>query len=118
MIKWSSKIIAFCYIAIYFLSAIHPFQASDGWETSTIFAVSNQFLIALERNQDSTNGIASGTNQDFNLIKFTPVARLGIKPIVRSFDFLLKKYIRYNELDYNRPLICFKFPLNEHTEAG
>lgn len=118
MIKCLSKIIVICYSVIYFLAALQPFHAEDNWKASFFFSAMKQSFIALERNGEHNSGITSFTNLDINLLNSTPVARLGFKPNMRSFDFLLQKYILCNDLDFNSPLICFKFPLSEHSEAG
>jgi len=56
---------------------------------------------------------------DFRVLKIATFGQCYFNPKLIPYNFLLlKNYIQYNELDFNVPLICYKFPLSEHTEEG
>lgn len=45
----------------------------------------------------------------------TSIFKLIVKPFRLS---TIKLYFQYNNLNFNVPFICYKFPLSEHTEEG
>jgi hypothetical protein len=54
----------------------------------------------------------------------TPVFKVKLaqlkKEVIESPTqyFVLKSYIQHNQLHFNIPIICFKFPVSQHTSDG
>lgn len=62
----------------------------------------------------------------FTTAKISPLGDLCFVKSVQVFEksdkfsnaAKFKSYVLHNDLCFNRPLICYKFPLSEHTEEG
>jgi len=118
--KQSLKIIlTFCLIANLFLS-IYPKKIIMELDFAPVNPVKDHsFAIFKQSNECFVSVNSSEKNIDSRPQKLLTLGKLHTKSCFKHFEFLaLKKYILQNELIFNLPQICYKFPLSEHTEEG
>ena len=118
--KQSLKIIlTFCLIANLFLS-LNPKRIIFELDLAPINPVKNYSFAAFEQSNVCFASVNhSQKDIDSRPQKLLTLGKLHTKSCFNHFEFLaLKKYILQNELIFNLPFICYKFPLSEHTEEG
>jgi len=110
-VVWIATILFFNLCQLRILSELEFAPANPVQDNSfVIYEQSTEYLARINHSQKDT---------DFRPIKLMSLGKLHTKSSLNQYKFIsLKKYIQHNELVFNLPKICFKFPLSEHTEEG
>ncbi len=119
-INKSLKIIfTFCLIASLFVSIYHPKNILELDLTPVNHINDHSFVVFNQSNEYFANINNSQKGIDSRPQKIMTLGKLHTQSCLNHFEFLiLKKYNLQNELIFNLPFICYKFPLSEHTEEG
>lgn len=113
------KITAVICMAAYFYLSFYPLKLLTNLNLlSTSSKKSDSFVFWEQANKYRSEFSLTKFN-DVRILKIAGFGRFYINPKLAPHNFLLlKKYIQNNELHFNLPLICYKFPLSEHSEEG
>lgn len=112
------KIITRLNLAIYFLLIVAPFGLH--LPVNQLFA---QTPLQYENSLEWANAIASSSRQDSQKQEGQNQSVQFIEKCFRqiaadSISRQVDGYHRNNNLEFNLPFICYKFPRAEHREAG
>lgn len=106
-------------MAAYFYLSFYPLKLLADLSLLSTNSVQNDSVALWEQANKYRSEFDLTKLKDFRILKITNFGKCHFNPKLIPHNFLLlKNYIQYNELDFNLPLICYKFPLSEHTEEG
>jgi hypothetical protein len=78
-----------------------------------------KFFPILEQTNGQWLNPNSKLNDDWRPDKSIKLKGIVFKPKFISYSVpKIKTYFQYNNLDFNLPFICYKFPRSEHSEEG
>lgn len=118
--KYVIKIAAMYCIAANIFFNLYPIRILSELDFSPSNQVQDHSIVICEQSPEFLARVGpSQKDTDFRPFKLITFGKLHTKASFNHFEFIsLKKYIQQNELVFNLPRICFKFPLSEHTEEG
>jgi hypothetical protein len=117
--KQLPKITAVISMAAYFYLSLYPIKIFNDLNLDFTNSAQVDSFVVLEKTNGNLSGIQFNKTSEFKVQKFTIFGKLFYKSNSKPHNvLLLKKYIQNNELLFNLPFVCYKFPLSEHTEEG
>jgi len=108
---------------IFLVLSLHlSFQSVESFEIRELNhrnSSSESLEIAEAQSDNSCLATKKNSTQE-NPIEYSIKSKIiKVKPVIKSINFFeVQTYQRKNDLCFNLPLICYKFPLSEHTDEG
>ena len=111
IISLINLLICFYLLVLPVTGYLNPGSLGHSDQQFEAFCESTNGWVSLLPSQDSHRQSAQGTPVQF-IEKGQRLIALCL------FSGRVNGYHRHNDLDFNLPLICYKFPLAEHSEEG
>jgi len=109
------KITAFISLAVY----LYFLPGSPFYFGKWNFEINDSPVEFTISNLDQLNGSFATIKINPNIEKSIKIKFVSFKVNLVSFSFSkVKNFLQKEDIHFNLPLICYKFPLSEHTEAG